>query len=101
MTVIMVVVQALSILVAGCVSYYFAARDASLWKIILGFLLAIPAGFVAALFVGVVIGEVLSIQTTNAATLRLVGYGFWFSVFGSIGGIILRKRHARNKNNQQ
>jgi hypothetical protein len=95
MIVIMVSVQALALLVAGYVSYYFTVRSASLWKVILGFLIAIPAGFVAALAVGVVIGEVFSIQTTNEATLRLVGYSFWFSVFGCIGGATFGKRHAR------
>jgi protein-S-isoprenylcysteine O-methyltransferase Ste14 len=99
MTIIMVVVQALALLVAGFVSYSFAARGTRLWKVILGFLLAIPAGFVAALIVGVVIGEVLSIQTTNEATLRMIASGLWLSVFGSIGGVIFGKRSACNAKN--
>lgn len=73
---------------ASWIAFRFAASGSSAWKGIVGFVLAIPAGLLAAWVIGATIGEALAMEATSVGAIRLLASAFWFSIFGSIGGVL-------------
>lgn len=92
---LMTLVQATAFIVAGWIAFHFAASGGPAWKGVVGFILAIPAGLIAALVIGAAIGEVLAVEATSAGVIRLLASAFWFSIFGGIGGVFYGRRCPR------
>ena len=95
MAMLMTFVQATAFFVASWIAFHFTACGSSAWKGMVGFFLAIPAGFLAASVIGMAIGEVLAIEATSVGASRLFASAFWFSIFGSIGGVLYGRLRAR------
>jgi hypothetical protein len=95
MAILMTLVQTTAFFVAGWIAVHFTASGSPAWKGVVGFVLAIPAGLIAASVIGAAIGEVLAVEATSAGAIRLLASAFWFSIFGSIGGVLYGRRRAR------